>query len=218
MTITAVRGRGDSQVTWHDTHCVVAVVTRLTRNGVAGQYRVIEHVPEIERIRVMAEIARYGDVARARVRERRCIFAENRIAIRQHTRAVVTTALAACTGHDDAGVGVIREWGRKRRCRVARIALRGNARMPGRGRHSVRAGSNRAVVARGATGRDIGVVEGAVRSEQHEARRRVTVATFLRRDDVTPRLADGSYAIVTGAAITKYFIVIDEVYDVESYG
>jgi len=73
-----------------------------------------------------------------------------------------------------------------------------------------------AVVARGAGSRNIGMIELAVRAQFQKAGSGVTVVALAGRRDMELGFADGRYAVMTGAAITENFQVIDETDQVES--
>jgi hypothetical protein len=129
----------------------------------------------------------------------------------------MAAGLTAGTRHDNRGIGVIRK--RRRECHggVTSDTFHGNTWMPRR--TGIGVGSNRdsAVVTGRAASGDIRVIESSVRVESDETERRVAVATFLRGNDVMVRLANGDDAIMTGAAVAEYFVMIDKAGDVKSY-
>lgn len=61
------------------------------------------------------------------------------------------------------------------------------------------------------------MIERSVSIQRQETRRRVAIATFLRGGNVMVRFSGGNDAIVTTAACSEYFGVIDKTFDVEPY-
>ncbi len=217
VTVTAVGSRKSGYMPGDLTDGTQAIVTGLTRDRVPRQYTVIEHIAHVVAGGVVADVARLSNVSRQRVRMRCRDFPGDRRAIRQRTLAIVAARLTASARYDDLCIGVIRERSPESRRRMTGTAFHGNTWMPGRAQIGSSANRDSAVVAGGAASRDTRVIEGSVRIELHETGGRVAVATFLCRSEVIRRLARGDDAIVTSAAVTEYFGVIDEARDVEAY-
>ena len=166
----------------------------------------------------MANVTGLSNVPRRRVRVRRGILAGDGRSVCHDALAVVAARLSASARHHDRWIAVIRERCLEGRRGMTGIALHGNARMARRTRIGSCTGRDRPVVTRGATARDVGVIERAVRIEQDETRRGVTVAALLRRNEVICRLAGGDDAIVARAALTEHLRVVDEAHDRECHG
>ena len=88
--------------------------------------------------------------------------------------------------------------------------------MPAGARIRRRARRDHTVVASRAASRDVRVVEGPVRIQQHEALGRVAIAAFLRGNDVVVGLAGCGDAIVAAAAAAEHLVVVDEARGVEA--
>lgn len=115
---------------------------------------------------------------------------------------------AAGAWDDNLWIGMIGKRRRKGRGGVTVITFHGNTRMPRRIGIGGRPNRGGAVVTSGTGFGDIGVIEGAVRTEIEETGGVVAIAAFLRGHQVRRRFAGGDDAIMTRATAPEDFVVI----------
>lgn len=122
-------------------------------------------------------------------------------------RAVVTAGAIVCD------ITVVHEGILKTVRRVAGTTVGAGDEMP-----IILADGNGAVVARGTGSRNIGMIIFAIRSQFQKAGGGVAVIAFRRRRDMKFGFANGQYPVMTCAAISENFLMIDVTDQVESEG